>query len=185
MGRWDVFQAQKLLYKSFTKLCTAIPRHMVGLWHLVQDVGIVYSNADGKPEYLLPGLVWFVRNKIPTKPREKATNKQINSIQPSLSSGRQEMTLEVYAEGKQNQYLLPSASMIFKNSVLCIWNHLQLFACLLLEISSSVLVSGAKTSAAFTSAHSIIKTWCYTPRACLWQTLKCWEPLVWIPSDCN
>jgi len=78
MGGWGVFQAQKLLYKSFTELCTAIPRHVVGLWHFVEDVGIVYSNADSKPEYLLPGLVWFVRNKIPTKPREKATNKQIN-----------------------------------------------------------------------------------------------------------
>lgn len=78
MGGWGVFQAQKLLYKSFTELCTAIPRHVVGLWHFVENVGIVYSNADSKPEYLLPGLVWFVRNKIPTKPREKATNKQIN-----------------------------------------------------------------------------------------------------------
>lgn len=71
MGGWGVFQAQELLYKSFTELCTAIPCHVVGLWHFVEDVGIVYSDADGKPEHLLPGLVWFVRNEIPRKPREK------------------------------------------------------------------------------------------------------------------
>lgn len=71
MGGWGVFQAQKLLYKSFAKLCTAVPRHMVGLRHFVEDVGIVNSDADGKPEYLLPGLVWFVRNEIPKKTTDK------------------------------------------------------------------------------------------------------------------
>lgn len=70
VGWRGVLQAQKLSHKSLTKLCPTVPRHMVGIWHFVQDIGIIDGDADGKPEYLLPGLVWFVRNEIPKKTEE-------------------------------------------------------------------------------------------------------------------
>lgn len=44
---------------------------MIGIWHFVQDVGIINGDADGKPEHLLPGFVWFMRNEIPRKHKER------------------------------------------------------------------------------------------------------------------
>lgn len=88
MGGWGVLQAQELLYKSFAKLCAAVPCHVVGLWHFVEDVGIIYSDAYGKPEHLLPGLVWFVRNEIPKKPRKEG--KTLFSL--TIAAGLQEIT---------------------------------------------------------------------------------------------
>lgn len=63
----SVLQAQQLSHESLPELGPAVPLHMVGLRHLVQDVGVIDGNAYGKPEHLLPGLVWFMRNEIPTR----------------------------------------------------------------------------------------------------------------------
>lgn len=40
---------------------------MVGVRHFVQDVGVIDSDTDSKPEDLLPGLIWFMTNEIPKR----------------------------------------------------------------------------------------------------------------------
>lgn len=65
VGRRGVLQAQQLPHESLAKLHPAVPLHVVGVRHLVQDVGVVDGDADGEPEHLLPGLVGFVGNEIP------------------------------------------------------------------------------------------------------------------------
>lgn len=70
MGGGGLLQAQQLPHQSLAKLSPAVPLHVVGIRHLVEDVGIVYGDADGEPEHLLPGLVRFMRDEIPTRTEE-------------------------------------------------------------------------------------------------------------------
>ena len=62
-----ILQAQQLLHESLTKLGPAVPLHVIGIRHLVQNVGIIDCDADSKPEHLLPGLIRFMRNEIPKR----------------------------------------------------------------------------------------------------------------------
>lgn len=70
VGRGGLLQAQQLPHQSLAKLRPAVPLYVVGVGQLVENVGVVDGDADGEPEHLLPGLVWFVRNEIPTRTEE-------------------------------------------------------------------------------------------------------------------
>ena len=62
-----VFQIQQLPHKSLSKLRPAVALDVVGVGHLVQDVGVVDGDADRQPEDLLPRLVWLVENEVPVE----------------------------------------------------------------------------------------------------------------------
>lgn len=70
VGGGGLLQAQQLPHQSLAKLSPAVPLHVVGIRHLVEDVGVVDGDADGEPEHLLPGLVRFMRDEIPTRTEE-------------------------------------------------------------------------------------------------------------------
>lgn len=60
-----VVQIQQLSDQSLSKLRSAVALDGVGVRHLVEDVRVVDGDADAQPEYLLPGLVGLMEDKVP------------------------------------------------------------------------------------------------------------------------